>query len=78
MFVEISRVLTHPRCVNCHPADETPRQGDKLAFHDPPVVRGANDLGVPALPCTSCHQGRNAGEVSQFDSSMGLNRRSSR
>jgi hypothetical protein len=54
MFVEISRVLTHPRCVNCHPADDTPRQGDAHAIHDPPILRT-----VPALGCTSCHQDRN-------------------
>jgi hypothetical protein len=59
MFVEIARVLTHPRCVNCHPADDTPRQGDGHAVHDPPIARGADDRGIPALLCTSCHQERN-------------------
>lgn len=60
MFVEISRVLTHPRCVNCHPHDDTPRQGENQAVHDPPVLRGPEDRGVPALGCDSCHQDRNA------------------
>ena len=54
LFGEIARVLTHPRCVNCHPADDTPRQGDAHAIHDPPALRV-----VPALKCTSCHQDRN-------------------
>jgi hypothetical protein len=59
MFVEASRVLTHARCVNCHPPDDTPRQGDRHALHDPPVLRGANDHGIPALGCNTCHQDRN-------------------
>lgn len=60
LFSEASRVLTHPRCVNCHPPDETPRQGDDHALHDPPVLRGAEDRGIPALGCETCHQDRNA------------------
>jgi hypothetical protein len=60
MFVEIARVLTHPRCVNCHPADDTPRQGDRHAPHDPPVTRGPDDRGVVGMQCTTCHQERNA------------------
>ena len=60
LFVEASRVLTHPRCVNCHPADDTPRQGDDHALHDPPVVRGPFGRGIPGLGCATCHQDRNA------------------
>jgi hypothetical protein len=60
LFVEVSRVLTHARCVNCHPPDDTPRQGERQALHDPPVLRGAQDRGIPALGCATCHQDRNA------------------
>ena len=59
LFGEISKVLTHPRCVNCHTPDESPRQGDQHAFHDPPVARGAGDRGVPGMQCTGCHQDHN-------------------
>ncbi len=59
LFGEASRVLTHARCVNCHPPDDTPRQGDDHAIHDPPIVRGPTDRGVPAMQCTTCHQDRN-------------------
>lgn len=59
MFVEVSRVLLHPRCVNCHPADDVPRQGDRHVLHDPPVVRGPDNRGVVAMQCGSCHQERN-------------------
>ncbi|HEY0484332.1 MAG TPA: Isoquinoline 1-oxidoreductase subunit [Kofleriaceae bacterium] len=59
LFVEAGRVLTHARCVNCHPPDDTPRQGDAGALHDPPVLRGTADRGIPALGCMTCHQDRN-------------------
>lgn len=59
LFGEASRVLLHPRCVNCHPADDHPRQGDAQVVHDPPVFRGRADAGVPGLRCAGCHQDRN-------------------
>jgi hypothetical protein len=60
LFGEVAKVLTHPRCVNCHTPDESPRQGDRHVLHDPPVARGAGDRGVAGLQCTGCHQDRNA------------------
>jgi hypothetical protein len=54
MFTELGKVLTHPRCVNCHPAGDHPRQGDVRRLHQPPVERG-----VPALRCPICHQQAN-------------------
>jgi hypothetical protein len=59
LFLESSRVLLHPRCKNCHPAGDSPSQGDEGTLHDPPVTRGANDDGVPASMCASCHQDKN-------------------
>ncbi len=41
LFTELGKVLTHPRCVNCHPAGDRPRQGDEGRLHQPPVARGA-------------------------------------
>src|ERR1044072_3628197 len=29
IFTELGKVLTHPRCVNCHPAGDQPRQGEQ-------------------------------------------------
>src|SRR5438132_1259442 len=43
LFVEATKVMFHPRCVNCHPNDDSPHQGDLAALHDPPVVRGPED-----------------------------------
>ncbi|MBZ5713669.1 Isoquinoline 1-oxidoreductase subunit [Nannocystis pusilla] len=59
LFLEAARVLLHPRCVNCHPAGDTPLQGDEGQPHDPPVVRGPDNEGVPGLQCGGCHQDEN-------------------
>ena len=56
----MAKVLQHPRCVNCHTPDESPRQGDAHVLHDPPVVRGSANRGVVGMQCTTCHQDRNA------------------
>jgi hypothetical protein len=59
MFTELGQVLTHPRCVNCHPAGDHPRQGEDSRPHQPPVERGADGHGLPAMRCSSCHQKAN-------------------
>ena len=59
MFTELGRVLTHPRCTNCHPATDRPRQGDEGRLHQPPVTRGADGHGLPAMRCSSCHKHAN-------------------
>jgi hypothetical protein len=58
-FTELGKVLTHPRCVNCHPAGDRPHQTDSGRLHQPPVVRGADGHGLPAMRCSSCHQNAN-------------------
>jgi hypothetical protein len=63
LYAEASKVLFHPRCLNCHPPDDEPRRGDVSIRHEPAVVRGAFDRGVPAMECTSCHQDRNLGHA---------------
>ena len=40
IFAEIGKVLTHPRCMNCHPAGDQPLQGADHQMHFPPVRRG--------------------------------------
>lgn len=59
MFLEASRVLTHPRCVDCHPGGNSPLQGDAERVHEPPVVRSVDNFGVVGMRCSSCHQDRN-------------------
>jgi hypothetical protein len=59
IFTELGKVLTHPRCMNCHPAGDRPRQGDVSRLHQPPVERGADGYGLPAMRCPICHQQAN-------------------
>src|SRR5205823_7021537 len=59
MFTELGKVLTHPRCVNCHPAGDHPHQGEQGRLHQPPVERGADGHGLPTMRCSSCHQQAN-------------------
>ena len=56
LFTEAGKVLTHARCVNCHPAGDRPRQGDVRRLHQPPVTRGDDGFGLPAMRCPICHQ----------------------
>jgi hypothetical protein len=55
LFTELGKVLTHPRCLNCHPAGDRPRQGDMARLHQPPVERGPDGFGLPAMRCPICH-----------------------
>jgi hypothetical protein len=59
VFLEASRVLLNPRCVDCHPSGDSPLQGDDERLHEPPVVRGDDDRGVVGMYCASCHQDHN-------------------
>ena len=59
LFSEAGRVLLHPRCVNCHPAGDEPRQGDEGKPHEPWVQRGKIGMGVPGLRCNACHSTEN-------------------
>ncbi len=59
LFSELGKVLTHPRCVNCHPAGDRPRQGEQGRPHQPPVTRGADGHGLEAMRCPICHQSAN-------------------
>jgi hypothetical protein len=59
VFTELGKVLMHPRCVNCHPAGDSPCQSDRSRLHQPPVERGADGHGLPAMRCSSCHQNAN-------------------
>ena len=58
-FTELSKVLTSPRCLNCHPAGDRPRQGDSARPHQPPVYRGKDGLGLESMRCGTCHQSAN-------------------
>ena len=59
LFTEAGKVLTSPRCVNCHPAGDRPLQGDAGRLHQPPVERGLDGFGAVTMRCASCHRGAN-------------------
>ena len=63
LFTEAGKVLTHPRCTNCHPNGDRPFQGNGNHVHEPPVQRGADGFGVVGMRCGTCHVAENFGAV---------------
>jgi hypothetical protein len=61
-FGRITEVLRHPRCLNCHPSGDSPRQADDRHRHRMLVARGPDDRGTPALKCSTCHQTQNTAD----------------
>jgi hypothetical protein len=59
LFTEAAKVITSPRCMNCHPAADRPTQGNDKHEHRPPVVRGDNGIGVGGNTCNACHSEHN-------------------
>jgi hypothetical protein len=58
-FRQMATVFQHPRCMNCHPGTDFPRQGDDRHRHTLNVARGPADRGAPGLHCATCHQSSN-------------------
>lgn len=57
MFAEIGKLLTHPRCMSCHPASDHPLQGADHHEHRPRVWRSeADNIGTN---CAECHTDEN-------------------
>ncbi len=48
-FMGVYKVLTSPRCMNCHPAGDIPLQGDDSHLHTMGAQRGLDGHGVYAL-----------------------------
>ncbi|MEL7486696.1 MAG: Isoquinoline 1-oxidoreductase subunit [Pseudomonadota bacterium] len=70
IFLEMSKVMLHPRCANCHPRSGGPLQGDDSAPHMPPVVRGGG-VGAAAMACDACHGAANVSFASMEGSIPG-------
>lgn len=62
-FDTVAKVLTHPRCLNCHTSTAWPTQGDDRHRHMFNVVRGTDDKGAPAMRCASCHKDKNVANI---------------
>lgn len=58
-FKEAAKVFFSARCANCHPAGDTPTQGDAMEPHTMAVTRGKDGHGVYGQRCTTCHQNEN-------------------
>ena len=58
-FQRIATVLSSPRCLNCHPREDRPRQGDDRHVHLMNVQRGQDGKGLAAMRCSGCHQEHN-------------------
>jgi len=58
-FMDVYKVLMSPRCMNCHPAGNSPLQGEDSHIHIMNVQRGKDGKGVYALKCQNCHQPEN-------------------
>lgn len=59
LFAPIAGVLRDPRCLNCHPVDDRPRQTDERRIHQMNVVRGPDNLGFVNMRCNACHRDEN-------------------
>jgi hypothetical protein len=57
IFLEVAKVITHPRCMNCHPAGDHPLQGDDRHEHMPPIWRA--ETGHFEANCSGCHMEKN-------------------
>lgn len=55
-FNTMMDVLTHQRCVNCHPSDNVPKQGEDRHPHRFGITR-VNSTN--ATNCNTCHQASN-------------------
>ncbi|MGK9234065.1 hypothetical protein KXS07_17330 [Inquilinus limosus] len=59
LFTEAAKVITDPRCMNCHPVTRHPTQGDDMHPHVPFMNAGASGIGVDGLACSTCHRAEN-------------------
>jgi hypothetical protein len=66
---KVYAVFSHPRCANCHVADDHPRWSGEhygiTRMHGFNVRRGddGSGFGNPGLRCTTCHFSSNSGKL---------------
>jgi hypothetical protein len=58
-FDQVMKVVTHKRCMNCHPSGDIPRQGEDSHLHYLGVQRGVGGNGLAGYTCNTCHQSEN-------------------
>ncbi|MDD9908800.1 MAG: hypothetical protein OXR62_03825 [Ahrensia sp.] len=61
------KVFSHPRCVNCHTADEYPRWSGpsygEARVHGMNVQRGPAGFGMAGMQCITCHGNENSAKL---------------
>jgi len=63
-FLEAYKVFMSPRCINCHPAGDSPLQGNDSHPHNLfRLRRGEDGRGVYSMKCTNCHQTTNGPDL---------------
>ena len=59
-FDLMMQVLTHQRCVNCHPSGDKPRKGDDSHItRSLGIARGEDGHGLKGISCNACHTDEN-------------------
>lgn len=64
LFKEAARVIESPRCMNCHPANRLPTQGENRREHIPFMDATMERHGPKGLTCHTCHQAQNVSTYS--------------
>jgi hypothetical protein len=59
LFTEAAKVITDPRCMNCHPATRLPTQGDDMHPHMPFLDATESGIGAAGIVCSTCHRAEN-------------------
>lgn len=55
LFVEAGKVIQSPRCLNCHPSDRVPTQGEDRHPHVPFMQADEEGHALPGIECRTCH-----------------------
>lgn len=58
-YEAMTKVILHPRCLNCHPAGDKPTQGMDMHVHQMNVQRGEFGDGNTGMRCVTCHTDQN-------------------
>jgi len=58
-FDTILSVIKSPRCMNCHPVLDRPRQGNEQHIHVFNAQRGDDNHGTEVQKCATCHHDEN-------------------
>ncbi len=58
-YTTMMSVISHPRCVNCHPSNNVPKRGENKTPHPYGRDGATSKLSFDTLLCASCHKEKN-------------------